>query len=115
MEKKASCNSTKKLPLGKRLRECRGSKSAREVADILGITQQALTGYERGRSEPNCAMLAALARHYRVTTDWLLGLTNVSGAPLSRADTVTVLSRMVEIEAKAQAERQALLEMLCHG
>lgn len=102
--------------LGKRLRDCRGSKSAREVADLLGITQQTLTGYERGRAEPNCAMLAALARHYKVTTDWLLGLTNVSGAPLSRADTVTVLSRMVEIEAKAQADRQSLLEsLLCHG
>ena len=115
MKADRSSKGVKKLPLGKRLRECRGSKSAREIADTLGITQQTLTGYERGRAEPSCSMLAAIAKHYNVTTDWLLGLSNVSGAPLSRADTVAVLSRMVEIEAKAQAERQSLLELLCRG
>ena len=99
--------------LGKRLRECRGTRTAKEMADRLGITQQTLTGYERGRAEPSCSMLAKLSSLYNVTTDWLLGLTNISGTPLSRADTVQVLSKMVEIEAKAQAERQALLETLC--
>ena len=99
--------------LGRRLRECRGTRTAKEIADRLGITQQTLTGYERGRAEPSCAMLAKLSMLYKVTVDWMLGLTNVSGTPLSRADTVQVLAKMVEIEAKAQAERQALLELLC--
>lgn len=101
--------------LGKRLRSCRGTRSAREIADVLGIKEQTLTGYERGRAEPNCTMLVSLAKHYGVSTDWLLGLTNISGKQLSRTDTVQVLARMVEIEADAQRRRQELLAALCQG
>lgn len=104
--------SKKSIPLGKRLRQCRGTKSAREVAAVLGIKEQTLTGYERGRAEPSCAMLVALAKHYGVTADWLLGMSNVTGSPMSHADTVQVLARMVEIEARAQTERQELLKSL---
>lgn len=99
--------------LGRRLRECRGTRSAREIATVLGVTPQCLTGYERGRAEPTCSMLVTLAKHYNVTTDWLLGLSDSALAPLSRTDTVEILARMVEIESNAQKERQALLEMLC--
>lgn len=101
--------------LGRRLRECRGIKPAREIASVLGITQQALTGYERGRAEPTCSMLVKLARHYHVTTDWLLGLADYPCTPLSRSDTVGVLAKMIEIESHAQAERQQLLQTLCQS
>ena len=104
---------TNENTLGRRLRECRGTRPAREIADRLGISQQAYTAYERGKAEPTCAALVALADMHNVTTDWLLGRTDASGFPLSRTDTVEVLSRMVEIEAKAQQERQALLKSLC--
>ena len=101
--------------LGRRLRECRGINPAKGIAEALGITQQTLTGYERGRAEPSCAMLAALATHYRVTSDYLLGLTDMPCKPMSRSDTVSILARMVEIESKAQEERQLLLRKLCQG
>lgn len=101
--------------LGRRLRECRGQKPAREIAAMLGITQQAYTAWERGQAEPSCSALVAISKHYKVSVDWLLGISGVSGLPMSRMDTVQVLSRMVEIEHKAQLERQALLAMLCPG
>lgn len=108
---------TKALPLGKRLRQCRGTKPAREIAAVLGVAEQTLTSWERGRAEPGCATLVALAKHYGVSVDWLLGLTNLSGKPQTSADAVQVLSRMLEIEAKAQQERQALLASIipCQG
>ena len=99
--------------LGRRLRECRGTKPAREIAAMLGISQQAYTAWERGSAEPSCSALVKLAKHHKVSADWLLGISNVTDSPSSRADTVQVLTRMVEIEAKAQQERQALLAMLC--
>ena len=101
--------------LGKRLRECRGTKPARVIGAALGITQQTLTGYERGRAEPDCAMLVALSKHYGVTTDWLLGVSSSPHAPLASGDTLDLLRKLVEIETEAQARRMSLLAPLCRA
>lgn len=101
--------------LGKKLRDCRGIRPAREIASALGITQQTLTGYERGRAEPDLGTLVRLARRYNVTTDWLLGVAAYPCTPLSRSDTVEILKKMVEIESDAQARRMALLGEVCQG
>jgi len=53
------------------LREETG-KTQQEVAGRLGITAQALSGYERGR-EPSYDMLCTLAKYYRVSCDYLTG------------------------------------------
>lgn len=101
--------------LGRKLRDCRGTRPAREIASRLGITQQTLTGYERGRAYPDLPMLVMLARTYGVTTDWLLGVATYPCSPLSRSDTVDILKKMVEIESDAQARRMALLGAVCRN
>lgn len=106
-------DNTVSVSLGKKLRDCRGARPARTIASTLGITQQTLTGYERGRAEPDLAMLVKLARQYNVTTDWLLGVASYPCTPLSRTDTVEILKRMVEIESDAQARRMELLGAVC--
>ena len=89
--------------LGHRLRECRGTHPARETAQLLGVTVQAYTAWERGRSEPPCSALAAIARKHGVSADWLLGLpiaglTDGVGekGTRSRAEIAAIVNRLVE-------------------
>lgn len=56
----------------KELRTKKGLKQS-ELAEIMGITQQAYQRYEYGTSEPNADGFAFLADFYGVTTDYLLG------------------------------------------
>ena len=95
--------------LGRKLRGCRGIRPAREIAEVLGITQQTLTGYERGRAEPDCTTLARLARHYGVTTDWLLDVKPPRHIGNDREADASLIRRLVEIEADACAKKLELL------
>ena len=60
---------------GQILRDLRIKKglTQSEIADILGMTQQAYQRYEYGTSEPNADGFSFLADFYHVTTDYLLG------------------------------------------
>ena len=51
-------------------------KSQKDIAQYLGITQQAYGLYETGKSEPNATSLVKLCKLYNVTSDYLLGLSN---------------------------------------
>ena len=50
--------------------------SRQEVADILEITSRAYQYYEEGKREPNYDKLVALAKHLKVSSDYLLGLSD---------------------------------------
>ncbi|MCD7959528.1 MAG: helix-turn-helix domain-containing protein [Ruminococcus sp.] len=56
----------------KQLRKEKGLRQA-DVAELLGISQQAYQKYELGNAEPNGANYVKLADFYGVTTDYLLG------------------------------------------
>ena len=51
---------------GKRLRALRGERSAKEVANAVGISESALLMYERGERNPRDDIKISLARHYNV-------------------------------------------------
>ncbi len=51
--------------------------SRQEVADILEITSRAYQYYEEGKREPNYDKLVTLAKHLKVSSDYLLGLSDV--------------------------------------
>ena len=48
----------------------------RNIADYLGCTQQTYSRYETGEVEPTVLVLAALAEFYKVSLDYLMGLTD---------------------------------------
>ena len=50
--------------------------SRKEIADILEITPRAYQYYEEGKREPNYDKLVVLARHLKVSSDYLLGLSD---------------------------------------
>lgn len=59
------------------LREKRGlSKQA--LADLLEINRVTYSNWELGKSQPNFVSLAQIAKLFGVSTDYLLGLTNVN-------------------------------------
>jgi len=45
-----------------------------EVAQLIGTTQQQYSRYEKGSSEIPTRVLATLAEHFGLTTDYLLGI-----------------------------------------
>lgn len=60
----------------RRLRDLREDHdmSQKQIAEILGIQQTVYSRYERGSQTIPLQHLITLAKFYRVTTDYLLGL-----------------------------------------
>ncbi len=46
----------------------------KQVADILGIDQRVYSNYETGKREIPTRYVVELAKYYKVTTDYILGL-----------------------------------------
>lgn len=60
----------------RRIRDLRedADRTQTEIAEFLGTSQTMYARYERGASELPIRHLIKLARYYRVTTDYILGL-----------------------------------------
>lgn len=48
----------------------------KEIAAVLGIDQRVYSNYETGKREIPVHLIIELAKHYNVSIDYLLGLTN---------------------------------------
>ena len=69
MEKNFSTNRIRSL------REDRDLRQA-DVAAATGIDQRTLSNYETGKTVPDAVAIVALAKFFRVTCDYLLGVTD---------------------------------------
>jgi transcriptional regulator with XRE-family HTH domain len=96
----------KALALGRRIalaREQKGYTQA-EVGSILGVSDNAVTQYETGRSIPRARRMPKLAEFLGVTVEWLL--TGNEPEELTKAQTKAeeeVLSLMRVVPAEHQA------------
>ena len=63
------------MTLGERLKECRSRKrlSQEKVAEFLGVSRQAVTKWENGKSVPSSENLLALSVLYGISLDELAG------------------------------------------
>lgn len=63
---------------GERIENLRKEKAITqdELANKLGISQEAISLYESEKREPNVELLIKMADHFGVTTDYLLGRSN---------------------------------------
>jgi transcriptional regulator with XRE-family HTH domain len=70
---------------GRRLRELRktAGKTQVELASELGVQQAHISQLEAGRGELSVALLVRLAQVFGVTTDYLVGLSDLQAAPLA--------------------------------
>lgn len=53
-----------RIIVGKRLRELRGQKTLREVANALGVTTMAVSLWERGERMPSDDLKVKIAAYY---------------------------------------------------
>ncbi|MFQ7268737.1 MAG: helix-turn-helix domain-containing protein [Clostridium sp.] len=62
----------------RRIRDIREDNdlTQQQIAEILGTSQTMYARYERGANELPIRHLIKLAEYYRLSTDYLLGLTN---------------------------------------
>ena len=76
------------------IRELRENYSLRQkdIAQLLGITQQVYSKYETTGNGLSIAQIIKLAKYYGVTTDYLLGQVNYPKY-LGSADTIIVANR----------------------
>ena len=76
------------MSFGSRLKELRIEQNAsqKDVANDLGISVTAISQYESDSRFPNEETLKRLCLHYKISSDYLLGLTDTKHAPLSREE-----------------------------
>ncbi|MFD9627702.1 helix-turn-helix domain-containing protein [Peribacillus muralis] len=63
--------------IGNKLKILRGKRTQEEVALKIGVSRARYSHYENGRSEPDMEILQKMADHYSVSTDYLLGRTDI--------------------------------------
>ena len=63
-----------------RIRELREDRDLRQidVAEKTGIDQRTLSNYETGKTNPDSFAIIQLAKFYGVSTDYLLGVTDMN-------------------------------------
>ena len=76
------------MSFGSRLKELRIEKksSQKEVASDIGISITTISQYENDSRFPNEEMLKRLCTYYQISSDYLLGLTDIKHAPLSKKE-----------------------------
>lgn len=70
------------MMIGTRIKELRTEKQMmqRELAAVLNVTQDSISLWENGKRIPDTQYIIALALYFGVSTDYLLGLEDETGA-----------------------------------
>lgn len=96
-----------------RLRLLRLDKNLRQeqVAKLIGVNKSAISTYENNTRQPSFDILVRLATLYRVSTDYLLGMTNIRSLDLSGLsdEEVVAVSELVAIMTKRNEQLNSLL------
>jgi transcriptional regulator with XRE-family HTH domain len=96
-----------------RLRQLRLDKNLRQeqVAKLIGVNKSAISTYENNTRQPSFDILVRLATLYRVSTDYLLGMTNIRSLDLSGLsdEEVAAVSELVAIMTKRNEQLNSLL------
>ena len=64
------------VKIGQFIGICRREKNLtqRQLADLVGVSDKAVSKWENGKREPGINQLITLAKFFKCTTDYLLGL-----------------------------------------
>lgn len=92
----------------KRLRLLRKKYSVTQqvLADSLNLSSSTIGMYEQGRRDPDTETICALANFFGVTTDYLLGISEVSRNSFSPES----LSLLCDIEELSDSSKENLRE-----
>lgn len=103
------------LDLSIRLKRLRVDKHLRQeqVAEIIGVTKSAISYYENDIRQPSYDILLRFASLYRVSTDYLLGRTDIHSLDVSGL-TEDEVSIVTELVASMVAKNDKLLRCRCN-
>lgn len=94
-----------KLTMGERFKDARivynkhGKQTTDDVSDATGISKSTLSNIENDRRDPGARVICKLADHYGVSTDYLLGLTEIK-SPETTAQAVISYTGLSEDNVK---------------
>ena len=86
-----------------RLRLCRKQKgmSLKQLADVFGMSHSTLSKYESGTRRPDPDMLIKLAEYFNVSTDYLLGLSDLPSGTLLAINASSALPEQAQKELES--------------
>ena len=95
------------MNFAERLKELRKSRklSQGDIANVLGVTRQAVSQYETGVRKPDYEMMEVLADYFNVDMDYLLGRTD-------KTTTLAVPTSGQESEYYLDDETREMLQFL---
>ena len=98
---------------GNRLRELRASRkmSQSDLAKAIHVSQQAITKWETGKSEPASSAITAVANYFNVSTDYLLGKTLDKTPEKDMTKNQKLIAYSIDPDISDE-ERQAIIEMV---
>ena len=102
------------LTFGERLRKARKRKglSQVDVFDAIGLNNKSLSRYEKGETTPNPETLQKLIRLYDVSSEYILGLTDVMGSSAEGETSSDADGNLIEmIDHKSSARK--LINFIC--
>lgn len=102
---------TDKELVGKRLKETFGSSSQESVAKTLCTSQGNISKWIAGKAYPSTENLLLISKHYNVSVDWLLGLSDrkdITSAPknLSYESCADTLLNLIQRNALASPDEK---------
>lgn len=95
------------MNFAERLKELRKSRklSQGDIANVLGVTRQAVSQYETGMRKPDYEMMEVLADYFNVDMDYLLGRTD-------KTTTLAVPTSGQESEYYLDEETREIVELM---
>lgn len=90
------------MNVGRKIQELRRQKNMtqEDLAAAMGVTAAAVSKWENGYTLPDILMLCALADLFEVTTDVLLGRTQVTHYAMVAAQSMSLGQKVAEIARK---------------
>jgi len=103
---------TAEEPFGPRLASLRKARgyTQTELGELLGVSQRAMTYYERETQRPPAHLLTRLAEVLNVSVDALLGRRPIKDRPMPRNS--RLWRKLREIEKLPPGDRRAVLKIL---
>lgn len=91
--------------------------STRKFASSLGMTQQTVALYLSGKSKPSLDFLVNVSRHFGISADWLLGLSDcrAPGGDAANAPQIAALEKKIHDLEVENAALQKALSLLGSG
>lgn len=98
--------------LPERLKALRENTSQAKIASLFGVKQPTYSSWELGRKEPSLGIVCDIAKHYGVTTDYLLGVTDSRGPGIAVTATDHSIAASNSTVRSDSAETARLLSII---